>query len=43
MVIELDHVITHYGGRMVYWNETDGHQREMLAASFVRPSSQVAG
>ena len=27
---------TDYGGRMVYWNEPDGHQWEMLTASYAR-------
>ena len=27
---------TEYGGRMVYWNEPDGHQWEMLTASYAR-------
>ena len=27
---------TAYGGRMVYWNEPDGHQWEMLTASYAR-------
>jgi catechol 2,3-dioxygenase-like lactoylglutathione lyase family enzyme len=26
-----------YGGRMVYWNEPDGHQWEMLTVSYARP------
>ena len=29
-------VNTAYGGRMVYWNEPDGHQWEMLTASYAR-------
>jgi len=29
-------VNTDYGGRMVYWNEPDGHQWEMLTASYAR-------
>lgn len=29
-------VNTGYGGRMVYWNEPDGHQWEMLTASYAR-------
>jgi catechol 2,3-dioxygenase-like lactoylglutathione lyase family enzyme len=28
---------TDYGGRMVYWNEPDGHQWEMLTVSYARP------
>jgi hypothetical protein len=27
---------TDYGGRMTYWNEPDGHQWEMLTASYAR-------
>lgn len=27
---------TQYGGRMVYWNEPEGHQWEMLTASYAR-------
>jgi len=30
-------VNTQYGGRMVYWNEPDGHQWEMLTVSYARP------
>jgi len=26
-----------YGGRMIYWNEPDGHQWEMLTVSYARP------
>jgi catechol 2,3-dioxygenase-like lactoylglutathione lyase family enzyme len=29
-------VSTAYGGRMVYWNEPDGHQWEMLTVSYAR-------
>jgi len=30
----------HYGGKMVYWNEPEGHQWEMLTVSYARrPSS----
>lgn len=29
-------VNTTYGGRMVYWNEPDGHQWEMLTVSYAR-------
>ncbi|MBA3493865.1 MAG: VOC family protein [Gammaproteobacteria bacterium] len=32
-------VNTQYGGNMVYWNEPDGHQWEMLTVSYARPSS----
>jgi len=27
---------THYGGSMVYWNEPDGHQWEILTVSYAR-------
>ena len=29
-------VNTDYGGKMVYWNEPDGHQWEMLTVSYAR-------
>lgn len=29
---------TDYGGRMIYWNEPDGHQWEMLTVSYARPA-----
>jgi catechol 2,3-dioxygenase-like lactoylglutathione lyase family enzyme len=29
-------VNTDYGGRLVYWNEPDGHQWEMLTTSYAR-------
>ena len=29
---------TDYGGSMVYWNEPDGHQWEMLTVSYARPA-----
>jgi catechol 2,3-dioxygenase-like lactoylglutathione lyase family enzyme len=29
---------TDYGGRMIYWNEPDGHQWEMLTVSYARAS-----
>ena len=33
----VDHRInTDYGGRMVYWNEPDGHQWEMLTVSYAQ-------
>ena len=32
-------VNTDYGGRMVYWNEPDGHQWEMLTVSYARPAT----
>ena len=31
-------VNTDYGGRLVYWNEPDGHQWEMLTVSYARPA-----
>jgi catechol 2,3-dioxygenase-like lactoylglutathione lyase family enzyme len=31
---------TDYGGRMVYWNEPDGHQWEMLTVSYARAPSR---
>jgi catechol 2,3-dioxygenase-like lactoylglutathione lyase family enzyme len=33
-------VNTDYGGRMVYWNQPDGHQWEMLTVSYARPPRQ---
>ncbi|HVK56264.1 MAG TPA: VOC family protein [Burkholderiales bacterium] len=27
---------TNYGGRMIYWNEPDGHQWEILTVSYAR-------
>jgi catechol 2,3-dioxygenase-like lactoylglutathione lyase family enzyme len=30
---------TDYGGRMIYWNEPDGHQWEMLTVSYARPAT----
>jgi len=32
-------VSTDYGGRMLYWNEPDGHQWEMLTVSYARPTA----
>ncbi len=29
---------TDYGGRMIYWNEPDGHQWEILTVSYARPA-----
>ena len=29
---------TDYGGRIVYWNEPDGHVWEILTASYARPA-----
>lgn len=31
-------VNTDYGGSMVYWNEPDGHQWEILTVSYARPA-----
>lgn len=31
---------THYGGRMIYWNEPDGHQWEILTVSYAREHAQ---
>ncbi|MEP7084853.1 MAG: VOC family protein [Betaproteobacteria bacterium] len=31
-------VNTDYGGRMIYWNEPDGHQWEILSVSYARPA-----
>ncbi|MFZ6681281.1 VOC family protein [Undibacterium sp. Tian12W] len=30
---------TDYGGNMIYWNEPDGHQWEMLTVSYARQSA----
>ena len=30
---------TDYGGRMIYWNEPDGHQWEILTASYARQTT----
>jgi len=32
-----------YGGRMVYWNEPDDHQWEMLTVSYARQSEEDKG
>ena len=32
---------TDYGGRMVYWNEPEGHQWEMLTVSYARRSGSA--
>ena len=32
-------ISTDYGGRMVYWNEPDGHQWEMLTVSYARAAT----
>ncbi|HSD37219.1 MAG TPA: VOC family protein [Rhodocyclaceae bacterium] len=32
-------VNTDYGGRMIYWNEPDGHQWEILTVSYARQHS----
>jgi hypothetical protein len=29
---------TDFGGRMLYWNEPDGHQWEILTVSYARPA-----
>ena len=34
-------VNTDYGGRMVYWNEPDGHQWEILTVSYARQPIQT--
>ncbi|QDQ25453.1 VOC family protein [Chitinimonas arctica] len=35
----VDHrVNTDFGGKMIYWNEPDGHQWEMLIESYARPA-----
>nr|WP_315431472.1 VOC family protein [uncultured Albidiferax sp.] len=34
-------VNTDYGGRMVYWNEPDGHQWEILTVSYARQLIQT--
>jgi hypothetical protein len=47
MAIERDHVHgpedmqvnTRYGDRIVYWNEPDGHQWEMLTVSYAGPAT----
>nr|WP_315221901.1 hypothetical protein [uncultured Duganella sp.] len=31
-------VDTQHGGSIVYWNEPDGHQWEMLTVSYARPA-----
>ena len=36
-------VNTDYGGRMVYWNEPEGHQWEMLTVSYARALLYDAG
>ena len=32
---------TEYGGRMIYWNEPDAHQWEMLTVSYARQAKSV--
>ena len=32
-------VNTDYGGRMIYWNEPDGHQWEILTSSYARQTA----
>ena len=34
-------VNTHHGGRIVYWNEPDGHVWEALTVSYARPPSST--
>jgi len=34
---------TDYGGRMIYWNEPDGHQWEMLTVSYARQPATTRG
>ena len=35
----VDYASNHdYGGEMVYWNEPDGHQWEILTVSYARPA-----
>ncbi len=34
---------TDYGGSMIYWNEPDGHQWEMLTVSYARMPTQRSG
>lgn len=34
---------TDYGGRMIYWNEPDGHQWEMLTVSYARQATERGG
>ncbi|HSM81971.1 MAG TPA: VOC family protein [Nodosilinea sp.] len=31
-------ISTQFGGRMIYWNEPDGHQWELLTVSYARPN-----
>lgn len=33
---------TAYGGRMVYWNEPDGHQWEVLTVSYACAPTRLA-
>ena len=33
-------VDTQHGGKIVYWNEPDGHQWEMLTVSYARPPTR---
>ncbi len=32
---------THYGGKMIYWNEPEGHQWEMVTVSYARQTVAV--
>jgi hypothetical protein len=39
----VDHAVdTAHGGRIVYWNEPDGHQWEMLTASYARRTGMAS-
>lgn len=38
----VDHAVdTQHGGRIVYWNQPDGHQWEMLTASYARAAASA--
>ncbi|HLO95609.1 MAG TPA: VOC family protein [Burkholderiaceae bacterium] len=40
----VDHQInSDYGGRMIYWNEPDGHQWEILTVSYARQAEMSKG
>jgi hypothetical protein len=34
---------TTYGGKMIYWNEPEGHQWEILTVSYARQSPEALG
>lgn len=34
---------TQFGGKLIYWNEPDGHQWEILTVSYARPGNRLAG